>query len=294
MSRELVFVHGRSQQHKDPGELKTAWIDAWQTGLDKSGLTMPIESSAIRFPYYGDTLDGLLRDADDVADVVVRGSKANPQEAAFFQAVFAEACEAAGVTDDDVREAAGVQVIEQGPLNWRWVRAIVTALDKHLPGGSGATIALVTADVWRYLRNPGTQTAIESGVRKALPPQADSVVVAHSLGTVVAYNLLERDGDIAGWKVPLLVTVGSPLGVTAIRDALRPIGHPDCVGTWFNAMDPDDIVALYPLEAPRWDIEPAIENKVDVDNDTPNQHGIAGYLSDAVVAKRIYDAVVAA
>ncbi len=42
----------------------------------------------------------------------------------------------------------------------------------------------------------------------------------------------------------------------------------------------------------RFDITPAIENKTDVDNPTENRHGISGYLTDAVVAKRIYDALI--
>lgn len=38
---------------------------------------------------------------------------------------------------------------------------------------------------------------------------------------------------------------------------------------------------------------PDIENKMDVHNRTSNRHGIAGYLDDKEVARRIYDAFVA-
>ena len=62
-------------------------------------------------------------------------------------------------------------------------------------------------------------------------------------------------------------------------------------GGWFNAMDQRDVVALYPLDGTHFPIDPAIENKTDVDNDTENRHGISGYLTDKVVAKRIYDAL---
>ena len=57
-------------------------------------------------------------------------------------------------------------------------------------------------------------------------------------------------------------------------------------------MDERDIVALYPLDSDHFAIDPAIENKLDVDNPTVNRHGITGYLSDAVVARRIHDALV--
>ena len=70
------------------------------------------------------------------------------------------------------------------------------------------------------------------------------------------------------------------------------IGHPACAEKWFNAMDDRDVVALYPLDSEHFDVDPAIENKTDVDNFTENRHSIDGYLSDPVVAKRIYEALV--
>jgi hypothetical protein len=58
-------------------------------------------------------------------------------------------------------------------------------------------------------------------------------------------------------------------------------------------MDERDVVALYPLDAANFPVDPPIENKRDVDNPTSNRHGISGYLSDPVVARRLHEAVVA-
>jgi hypothetical protein len=91
--------------------------------------------------------------------------------------------------------------------------------------------------------------------------------------------------------VPLFVTLGSPLGVSAIRQAMSPIEHPSCVGAWFNAMDERDVVALYPLTRERFDVDPPVVNKIDVQNHTDNRHGIGGYLDDEEVARRIHAAV---
>lgn len=298
MPCDLVLVHGRAQQHKDSVALKQEWIDAWRTGLDKSGLSIPIADSAIHFPYYGDTLDALTHGNTNVPDVIVRGA-VNEEEERLMRlvaVVLEEARQREGIGDDEVRAAAAVHAgdvpIERGPLNWPWVRGIVTALDK-VPGLNGAGLALATADVWRYLNHAPTRNAIDNGVRQALPWEAEGVVVGHSLGSVVAYQLLKNDGHFAGWRVPLLATVGSPLGVRAIREYVVPTKRPACVGDWFNALDPRDIVALQPLDAKHFDVDPPIENKVDVNNDTPNRHGIKGYLSDKDVAKRVHDAVIA-
>jgi hypothetical protein len=292
MTRQLVLVHGRSQQHKDAAELKRSWIEAWSKGLAKEGLQIPIDESAIRFPYYGDTLAGLLS-GGDVPDVIVKGPDPSPEEREFLAAVLQEARTARQISDDQVAAQLEGDAMEKGPQNWPWVRAIVKALDCHLPGASGATLAAVTKDVYSYMRNPGVRDTIEEGVRAAIATDTETVVVGHSLGTVVTYNLLRREGARNGWKVPLFVTVGSPLAVRAIRMMLQPIKHPDCAPAWFNAMDERDIVALYPLAAPRFDVDPAVENKTDVDNHTSNRHGIAGYLDDPVVARRIYEALTA-
>jgi hypothetical protein len=292
MSRHLVFIHGRAQQHKDPAKLKRSWIEAWSKGLAKDGLSLPIDETAIHFPYYGDALAGMI-DGGDPPDVIVKGSAAEPEERRFAAAVLEEARLRQGLTDDQILAHTDAEVIERGPQNWEWVRAIAKALDEHLPGASGATLRAVTFDVYQYLRNPGVRDMIEAGVRSAIPDAGEVVVVGHSLGTVVGYNLMRREGASKGWKVPLYVTLGSPLAVTAIRKALQPLTSPTCVDAWFNAMDPNDIVALYPLQAPQFALPSPIENKTDVDNHTPNQHGIAGYLDDAVVARRIYDALTA-
>jgi hypothetical protein len=79
--------------------------------------------------------------------------------------------------------------------------------------------------------------------------------------------------------------------VKAIKAALAPIEHPQCVTRWFNAMDERDVVALFPLTAERFNVDPAIENKNDVRNHTSNRHGISGYLDDAEVARRIHTAL---
>jgi hypothetical protein len=293
MTRQLVLVHGRAQQHKDAADLKRSWIDAWSEGLAKSDLSVPIEESAIRFPYYGDTLASLVAE-EDVPDVIVKGPEPPQEERDFLGEVLEETRQTCHITDEQVSaQLEKGEVLEKGPQNWPWVRAIAKALDSHLPGASGATLAAITYDVYCYLRNPGVRDVIEEGVRAAVSSEVESVVVGHSLGTIVTYNLLRREGRASGWKVPLFVTVGSPLAVTAIRKALQPIQHPSCVQAWFNALDTRDIVALYPLTAPQFDIDPAVENKTDVDNHTDNRHGITGYLDDRVVARRIHDALTA-
>ena len=155
-------------------------------------------------------------------------------------------------------------------------------------------MALFTNDVYQYLHNPGIGRVLDDGVRSAFARGVETVVVSHSLGTVVAYNVLKKAGAERGLKVPLFVTLGSPLGVKVVKRAVRPIGYPGCASHWFNAMDERDVVALFALDDKHFDIDPDIENKTDVDNPTSNRHGISGYLGDPEVARRIHEALTAA
>lgn len=170
---------------------------------------------------------------------------------------------------------------------------MLRAIDGHVPGGSGAFIATLTSDVFHYMRNPGVRDTIESGVRAALSLQSPNVVVSHSLGTIVAYALLSREGSAAKWQVPLFMTLGSPLAISMIKDSLKPIKSPAVVKKWINALDITDVIALYPLDKQHFSVNPSIENLVHIKNDTSNHHGISGYLRDKIVAARIYDALTA-
>jgi len=299
--RQLVLVHGRAQEHKDSAALKAAWIEAFKEGLAKSNLALPIQEENIRFPFYGDALFDLVSDrpASEVAEIIVRGTQDDADERAFLLAILRELQAKTCITDEQVAEVVGEEILERGPLNWEWVHGILRAVDRFVPLASGASIALATHDVYTYLRNSNIREKIEAGVTKAITPGVETVVVSHSLGTVVAYNLLRREGHLRGWTVPLLVTLGSPLGIREIRRTLRgfaPTRCPECAQAWFNAMDERDVVALYPL-TPGWfpldPLRPEIDNKTDIDNHTENRHGIEGYLADKEVAARIHAALTA-
>jgi hypothetical protein len=110
---------------------------------------------------------------------------------------------------------------------------------------------------------------IKNRVRHIISRHAPCVVYAHSLGSVIAVDVLTdfaREGLLqgprSGWPVRALVTVGSPLGIdvplvpgNAYRDR-APLLARQVVGDrmpWANYIDPDDPVADGSLwgDAPR-------------------------------------------
>jgi hypothetical protein len=108
------------------------------------------------------------------------------------------------------------------------------------------------------------------------------VVITHSLGTVIAYDVL-REPRFADRTVPLLVTLGSPLGYTEIQDVVtKPLQLPTPVRLWANFADPLDVVALDSTLADEFQGAPRIAD-ARVDNPAPNNHAACGYLGSSRV-----------
>ena len=284
----LVFIHGRAQEGRNSEEVRQEWISALKVGLNKSGLTLPIDPSAIVLPYFGDKLFDLTKDLSKIDETAIaRGSPTIDPILAFQAVALEDIRQNAGISDAEV-QALVEGPTSKGPENWPWVLAVVRAIDRWQPGTSADAIQLLLRDVYVYCTRRGIADAIDEIVRAEIIPEP-TVVVAHSLGTVVAYNILRNDPR--SLQVRKLVTVGSPLAIRAVRKNLVPLKSPK-TEAWFNAFDPRDIVALNPLNAANFPVVPEIENKGDVDNFTDNRHGIAGYLNDATVAREIYHGLI--
>jgi hypothetical protein len=286
---KLVFVHGRGQQGLNPDTLKQEWLAALARGARAIGMSIPTDVDVV-FPFYGDLLEKFTRDFSIplASDMRSRGT-ATDDEYLVFQAELAEAVRRqVGITDEQVDAEYGPNPAPRGPLNWQWVQAVLRAVDKHGYGMSQETLEVFTRDVFLYTTRPGVQDEIDRVVAEKITDQP-TVVVAHSLGTVVAYNVLRNERR--SLTIPLYLTVGSPLAVRAVRDQFRPLRAPAPVAKWYNAMDTRDVVALYPLDAANFPISPAIENNTAVQNHTDNRHGIDGYLDDQNVARRILQAL---
>src|SRR5262249_6622037 len=153
---------------------------------------------------------------DDMpADIIVRGDVAgvDAEYLRFHEEVLNETRNSLGITDAQVDTQVTQEVRERGPLNWEWVQAILRTLD-ILPGVSAAAIEQFTRDVYLYLSRSKVRKAINDIV-KAEIPSGKTVIVGHSLGSVVSYDLLR--GAAESLEIPLYVTVGSPLAVGPIR-----------------------------------------------------------------------------
>ncbi|MCA1812284.1 MAG: hypothetical protein LC623_09795, partial [Halobacteriales archaeon] len=254
-----------------------------------AGLSPPANLN-IRMPFYGDELMRLLKELDAplLADVTTKGAPIESHEAVFRGELLYDLAMGAGLTDADIMAHYAGQLTQKGPLNWEWVQAILRALDST-PMGS-KTLDIFTRDVYAYLSNQAVRRAVNAIVADSLQGR-DCLVVAHSLGTVVTYNVLREAGAAA--RAKRYITVGSPLGVKAIQRFIIPpaLAMPPGLREWFNAYDERDVVALRPLDDKTFPITPTIKNRNEVRNGTDNRHGISGYLQDPIVAGWIHESL---
>ncbi|WP_139122926.1 hypothetical protein [Cellulosimicrobium cellulans] len=325
----LVLLHGRDNAGLDAEELERTWLAVLRAGLDAAGTPRDLADDDASFVFYGDALAALTGRADVVPPVTVHavpgsrdadgadGADGRPldlpeDELAFLVEVAREVLHGAGVDDAQVRREADGAVAAQGlgvdlgDLGG-WANALLSALDRHVPGLSGAVLLLLVRDVWAYVNEPAVRRAVDEAVVAAMPTDEPAVVVAHSLGSVVAYAVLrDHDRDVTGrggarWDVPLLLTLGSPLAVRAVRDVLAaraPLRVPGAVRRWVAARDLRDALALHDLGPSAFPLEPGsppIEDLV-VDNRAPGHHAAAvlldgrtpaGYLAVPEVAHAV-------
>jgi hypothetical protein len=293
---KLIFVHGRSQENRTEAALKKEWRDALDIGLEKAGLVFP-PNITVELPYYGQLLPELVNEENPRLTQIEglrdsSGSISESEQFDFHKATLTQLMEGIELTKDERTELIAFIDNERGKEDYKAFHLFLALLDK-IPVFRTSALNIVTKDVLMYVRNAKVKTAVNTLVEQCFDTD-DCVVVGHSLGSIVSYLVLLHNPK---FKVKKFITLGSPLGLSSVQDSLGQLRMPTCIdkgekGGWFNAFDKRDIVSLFPLDKKHFNIQPPIENKSHVENFTDNRHGIEGYLSDVLIAKTIYKALV--
>jgi len=280
------MVHGRSQGGQLADDLQSTWTKTLQEGFGAASKSWPTAID-VDFPYYADTLDRLAAQANlpTPADVVAKGTGQNLAFEQFMQSALGEMEEKGNISEAEVRAQMPAGIPQQkGVQNWGWVQAIARVIDNRLTGTSTFTIEKFLRDVFLYVTNREVARQINEIVEAKLTGEP-TIVIGHSLGSVVAYNVVKKNQ--ATMKLRKIITLGSPLGLRAISSKLGIAENPAGQDGWYNAYDERDIVALNPLDETYFPADPAIVNNDKVRNKTDNRHGIIGYLNDKDVATHI-------
>ncbi|MGV9568708.1 antibiotic ABC transporter ATP-binding protein [Streptomyces nigra] len=287
----VVLVHGVGQQYEGPQLLALRLGAALRDGVGlASGMALSADDVACAF--YGDAfIEPGSRsqseppwDEHDVQD----GLEADLLSAWWQHA--ADLSDQVPRPDEEGTRGVTGYAASRALLSNR-VRAALDALsraDFFRPVSERMLIGELK-QVRRYLNEPPVWQAARAAVGAKV--EADTrVLVAHSLGSVVAYEALCENPD---WPVTDLVTVGSPLGLPVIFQRLSPLpvdgrgAWPGNVVRWTNVADPGDIVALVGQLAPRFMPGPAGDVEDRTITNGVRMHDLQRYLTAPKTATAI-------
>ncbi|MEU6011646.1 hypothetical protein [Streptomyces sp. NPDC047453] len=282
----IVGVHGIRQSRTSKEQLTNDWSRALNRGLGELGRP-DLPANALELPHW----TGLLaRGANHLGAEEDRFDAAVPlseEEADFVATALEEVVRQEDLDRIQQRELQTLGLPQLWPAR---LTRLVMAYDRRFPRGGGKLFVSMMREVRFYLYEPDLAAQVRALVAESFHAST-SVVIGHSLGSVIAYDLLRR-GEIAldgSSGVRTLVTCGSPLTISSVRRGLNIAdGEPLKLSgdvAWVNVFDSGDfITGGMGLSA----LSPEITD-AEVDNGIGDPHSALRYLRTTQVAGVIAD-----
>lgn len=302
-ARTLIYIHGIG--NKPPEDVVKCQWDRALFGFElgeRSRLAYWV--NRVFYPNPSDVTcqsGDTTRVGEESADVKIRGVKEPDTEA-----VLDEEIEAIAGTPEEKRSLNRLKTellkAEEGavaPVTTAGVEQKVLPLPRFLRRWLTKVIArALLRDVHEYFFVPERREAMKKSLLDRMEVGGGPfVVIAHSQGSMIAYDVLE---ELAadGFDVPLFVTIGSPLGLTEVQDLLKKLKNrkklqvPPCVKTWLNIADPLDPVCLDKGIANEFTPGGFVKDEVIWNRDSPRDpHSGTGYLSLTAVQSAVQQTV---
>ena len=271
----VLCIHGIAQELKSRESLLAEWAPSLAGGVSNAGGRL--DQSNIDMVFYGGLfrLPGMTKSGCDIPDVSA-GDLEDPLEQALLADLYDEiepaAIDATGTKAGPRRSLAHMlQFVGAAPFFGERAQRMVVWFLKQ---------------VRSYLGDPRIHHAAQQALLDRLTDET-AVIVAHSLGTIVAYETL---CSYPQRSVRALVTLGSPLGAPSILPKLVPAvtagnAPPSRLQQWVNVADRADVVAL-PKQ-----LRPVYGDRV-VDRAVHNgatMHDVAPYLTAPETGRAILD-----
>lgn len=280
----IVGIHGIWQGNTNAVKLSADWAGALAKGLRAHhGPACPIPP--LRVAYYGHLFRTPSKrlGAQDATPLVDDTDPFTDQEEAFVLDTLAL------YTPSDLDpEQLKTETLGPGiPYIPRPIAQAVVAVDRKIGRDMGRRLLGFVRQVYRYLHHDIGER-IRAEVRTELHRPEHRLVIAHSLGSVIAFDMLTRSDTGPGPDgLTTLVTCGSPLAWPTIRHSLGqdgPLQLPDGID-WLNLYAAGDIVAQSGLAA----VAPRVRDEP-VRNGLGEPHAALRYLDQQPLADLIVKA----
>jgi hypothetical protein len=286
----VLGVHGIGRHSEGSADATLAvWTRAFRIGVEKTDYTG--EPPALSLAYYRSIFAASRRRPGPKGLGPADDDPVNEAEAQFLaelgDEVFAQLAEPERRAVESPSPPLGASLPPVEPAVLRSVRAFEARWGR----GAGALLLGRVRQVHAYL----SDARVAGMIRAAVAAEIDlktQVLLGHSLGSVVAYDLLRCGVEGPSSITPgvrTLVTFGSPLAWSAVRRRLEgpspgSFSVPRGI-TWVNVHDPRDAVTA---GAP---LGPLASGIVDhpVDNGSRDAHGARRYLRHKELARAVLD-----
>lgn len=285
-SMKIVFIHGMNKQQYTATSLRQHWLHLLKKGLRKNPqqqARFTYLKRHIRIPFYGDLLSQHhLRN-------LLTGNTLTPQQWPHFPFLHPVQRQPPPPVDQRIDPICDVpQLNLDDALKFNQKLRFITALSKdialrnfvvllnYFPRLHASLLQKLLQETYLYLANPEFMQEVHLRIHHQLYRSKPQIVVAHSLGTVIAYNYLIEHPEL---NIKRFITLGSPLAFRVIQAHLQqPIIRPAAIsGDWINFYSHEDFLTAFPLTKNPFNFQPAIINQ-EIRTLVERPHDVEGYL----------------
>jgi len=253
----VLLVHGRGMSDRDTAATRKMWQQALASGARTLTSEPVIADRDVRVVWYADVLDPRSGASCEYAAADPRARRARGD-------------------DSDFRSFLGM------------MGGILGVFSSLVDSSEGTTQLRALAGDASFVADAGKRCASEqrlaTEIDRAKAEGRPIVIVAHSLGAVVAYDYLSSRPDSAP-MVDRLVTMGSMVGYPELRrlliggSAADSLTRPRGVKAWVNLRNGQDVLAA-PLSVGR-------DVVTTPPPDEPDPHELVGYLRSSSAVREI-------
>lgn len=259
----VLVVHGRGMLGQDSAANRRFWFHALAGGGRTLTSRALIAEGDLRVVWYADVLDPRSSEACDYAATDRRAQRERAE-------------------DPTVRDLVGAIGMVLG--------ALTSAVDDTAASVGLRSLAADASFLSDVRKRCAAEARLDRELDRARAEGRPIILVAHSLGSLVAYDLLSSRADSG--LVRRFVTMGSPIGSVDLRrlliggDATDTLAMPRTVGDWVNVRNDGDVFATsLPIGRDVAETPPP---------DEPDPHEMVGYLRSSTAAREILGAWCAA
>ena len=270
MTLQIVCLHGMNQQQHTAASLHAYWYALLQHHLLTHHPNIHLSAYVFRVPFY--------------ANLITKHHIANQFNLGEFTAK--------SHLHSHRHTFLDFRLFKANPIWQHWydlshdylIKELLQLLD-HFPHLDRTLMHHFLIEAYLYLSDTQFIADVHHKINAAISPSQPTLIIAHSLGTVIAYNLLRQHPE---YHIQGFISLASPLIFKIIQaKIIHPIQRPACLlGDWLNFYSPHDFLSAFPLAKTPFTFEPMIKNHA-IDTTLAHPHQLKHYLQHPLVIANI-------